>query len=319
VPTGHQEDLHVVPFVLGGKEVALTHLDRVYFPEAGYTKAEVLDYYLQVAPYLLPHIKDRPLTLERWPEGIDNGSFFQKNASPYFPHWLRTFPVESKDRRKIVHFPLIDDEADLLYLVNQGTVTFHTTMSHTIDPDHPDLMVLDVDPPDEPSAIQTSPVGQPHTMEASAFRLAAEVAMLLRERLRAAGFDPVVKTSGKRGVHLAFRLESGQDYTEARAQLGRLFAELAERHPTLLTTLIRKNKRQGRVYLDALRMSPGATIVPPYVVRPTPGATVSMPVTWEELENLGDGGGCTIKTALARLAKTGDLWAELVPIERSTH
>jgi bifunctional non-homologous end joining protein LigD len=289
-------------FRLGAKEVSFTHLDRVYYPDPGYTKAEVLDYYLRVAPYLLPHIKDRPLTLERWPEGVEDGSFFQKNASSYFPSWLHTFPVERRDHQKIVHYPLIEDEADLLYLVNQGTITFHAQMSRIDDPEHPDLMVLDVDPPEDDAA----------AMDATPLQRAAEVAILLRERLRAAGWDPVVKTSGKRGLHLAFRLFGGLDYVQARSRLEELFAEVAGHNPTLLTTQMRKNKREGRVYLDALRMSPGATIVPPYVARPTPEATVSMPVAWEELEMLHDGRGFTIKTALARLEKTGDLWASLV-------
>jgi bifunctional non-homologous end joining protein LigD len=314
VPGERQSGPQVEPFFLGGKEVAFTHLDRVYFPAVGYTKAEVLDYYLQIAPYLLPHVKDRPLTLERYPEGVQNGSFFQKNASSYFPPWLRTYPVERRDGKKIVHFPLVDDEADLLYLVNQGTITFHTQMARTDDPVHPDVMVLDIDPPEIGGPEAAS--GAQNAQRSAQFRLAAEVALLLREQLRAAGFDPVVKTSGKRGLHLAFRLDRHMDYTEARAQLGRLFAELAERNPNLLTTLIRKNKREGRVYLDALRMSPGATIVPPYVVRPTAEATVSMPVTWEELASLQDGRAFTIKTALARMERTGDLWAGLTGNER---
>ena len=321
---------HVAPFRLGEKEVSFTHLDRVYYPVPGYTKAEVLDYYLRVAPYLLPHLRDRPLTLERWPEGIEDGSFFQKDASSYFPSWLHAFPVERKDHQKIVHYPLVEDEADLLYLVNQGTITFHTQMSRVDDPDHPDLMVLDVDPPEDDEATAPGAGSPPTGGVASAtgvagdsgagsgtgrgptpLQRAAEVAVLLREDLRAAGWDPVVKTSGKRGLHLAFRLDGGLDYTQARAQLEGLFAEVVTRNPTLLTTQIRKNKREGRVYLDALRMSPGATIVPPYVARPTPEATVSMPVTWEELETLGDGHGFTIKTAVARLEKTGDLWEVL--------
>ncbi|MFH0915872.1 MAG: hypothetical protein V1912_05430 [bacterium] len=303
-------------FRLGAKEVTFTHLDRIYYPDPGYTKAEVIDYYLRVAPYLLPHIKHRPLTLERWPEGVEDESFFQKNASSYFPSWLRTFPVERKDHQKIVHYPLVDDEADLLYLVNQGTITFHTQMSRVDDPEHPDLMVLDVDPPEVERA-GTGGAGKGKAREAAAagstpFERAAEVAVLLREQLRAAGWDPVVKTSGKRGLHLAFPLEGDLDYTQARTQLEALFAEVAGRNPTLLTTQIRKNKREGRVYLDALRMSPGATIVPPYVARPTPEATVSMPLAWEELETLPDARGFTIKTAPARLEETGDLWAGLL-------
>jgi bifunctional non-homologous end joining protein LigD len=290
-------------FRLGEKEVHLTHLDRLYYPQAGVTKGRLLDYYLQVSPYLLPHLRGRPLTLERWPGGVEDGSFFQKDASSYFPPWLRTHPVERKDHQKIIHYPLVEDEADLLYLVNQGTLTFHAQMMRIEDPDHPDLMVLDIDPPEtpEPSATSTTP-----------FQRAAEVAFLLRDRLREAGYDPVVKTSGKRGVHLAFPLKGDLDYSQARAQLMALFAQLAKRYPRLLTTHIRKDKRKGRVYLDALRMSPGATIVPPYVARPTPEATVSMPVTWEELETLADGRGFTVLTAPARLSEIGDLWAGLV-------
>ncbi len=138
------------------------------------------------------------------------------------------------------------------------------------------------------------------------------MAFLLREQLRETGLEPVVKTSGKRGLHLAFPLTGGQDYEAARTELDELFADLEARYSDLLTTQIRKNKRGGRVYLDALRMSPRATIVPPYVARPIPEATVSMPVTWEELTTLSDGHGFTIKTAPARLESTGDLWADLV-------
>ena len=122
-------------FRFGTKEVTFTHLERPYYPQAGYTKAEVLDYYLRVAPWLLPHLRGRALTLERWPEGIEDGSFFQKNASSYFPSWLRTYPVERKDHQKIVHYPVVEDEADLLYLVNQGTLTFHTQMARIHDPE----------------------------------------------------------------------------------------------------------------------------------------------------------------------------------------
>lgn len=299
-----QEALLLTPFVHGPKRVELTHLDRVFFPAAGYTKRDLLEYYLKVAPYLLPHLRQRALTLERWPEGLGNGSFFQKDAPAYFPEWLRTFPVERKDHQKTVHYPVIQDEADLLYLVNQGTLTFHTQMSRLSDPDHPDIMVLDIDPPDDP-------------MGATPFGLAAKVAGLLRSHLQDAGYEPVAKTSGKRGVHLAFRLTEHLDFAEARTRLDELFTDIARQYPELLTTHIRKENRGGRVYLDALRMSPGATIVPPYAVRATPTATVSMPVDWQELETLENGDSFTIATVPERLATRGDLWAGLVGTERS--
>jgi len=298
-------------FRLGEKEVRLTHLDRLYYPQAGLTKGDLLNYYLTVSPYLLPHLRRRPLTLERWPEGVEDGSFFQKDASPYFPPWLRTFPVERKDRQKIVHYPLVDDAADLLYLVNLGTLTFHTQMARIDDPEHPDIMVLDIDPPELPAGSAALSGASFGDSVPTSFQRAAEVAFLLRDALREAGFDPLVKTSGKRGVHLAFPLTGDLDYSQARAQLKELFAGLVKKHPRLLTTDIRKAKRGGRVYLDALRMSPGATIVPPYVTRPTPEATVSTPVTWEELAHVQDGLAFTVLTVPARLTQTGDLWAPL--------
>ncbi|MCX8033261.1 MAG: non-homologous end-joining DNA ligase [Thermoleophilia bacterium] len=289
-------------FRLGEKEVKLTHLDRVYYPASGYTKADVLDYYLAVSPYLLPHLRGRPLTLERWPEGLEDGSFFQKDASEYFPEWLRTFPVKRKDNKKIIHYPLVEDAADLLYLVNLGTLTFHSQMARVDSPSHPDHMVLDIDPPELSSA---------ESSKLAPFQKAAQVAFLLREELDQAGYHPLVKTSGKRGVHLAFPLSGDLDYEDARGQLRSLFEKLENKYPNLLTTQIRKNKRGGRVYLDALRMAQGATIVPPYVARATPEATVSMPVTWDELASLADGRAFTIRTALPRLERTGDLWEVL--------
>jgi bifunctional non-homologous end joining protein LigD len=291
-------DLHTPEFRLGDKEVPLTHLDRPFFPSAGYLKADVLDYYLKVAPYLLPHISRRPLTLERCPDGVDHECFYQKDASDYFPGWLETFAVERKDRLKTVHYPVVGDTADLLYLVNLGTLTFHTQMARVEDPSHPDLMVLDVDPPDSPPAPGDTNSRDAHE---TPFRRAVAVTLLLREHLRAAGWDPVVKTSGKRGLHLAFRLEDRLDYVAARAGLKELFDRLAAEHPDLLTTKARKAARGGRVYLDALRMSEGATIVPPYVVRATPNATVSMPVTWQELGDLDGPEDFTLRTVPARL------------------
>lgn len=289
-------------FRLGEKEVKLTHLDRLYYPASGYTKADLLDYYLSVSSYLIPHLRGRPLTLERWPEGLEDGSFFQKDASEYFPKWLQTFPVKRKDNKKIIHYPLVEDAADLLYLVNLGTLTFHSQMARIDDPDHPDHMVLDIDPPEVPLAEHS---------EITPFQKAAQVAFLLKEELDQAGYQPLVKTSGKRGVHLAFPLSGDLDYEAARGQLRSLFEQLENKYPNLLTTQIRKKKRGGRVYLDALRMAQGATIVPPYVARATPEATVSMPVTWDELASLSDGRAFTIKTALPRLEKTGDLWEVL--------
>jgi bifunctional non-homologous end joining protein LigD len=183
---------------LGAKQVRLSHRDKVYFPAVGLTKGDVLAYYRGVARYLLPHLHERPLVMERWPEGVENGSFYQKDAPSYFPAWLRTHAVHYRPSGKTDHHALADDVADLLYLVNQGALTLHTFLSRTTDLQHPDILVIDVDPPEEASG----PEG---------FRQAVETALLLREELASLEMDPLVKTSGKRGLHLALPLDGSLD------------------------------------------------------------------------------------------------------------
>lgn len=294
-------------FQLGAKLVLITHPERIYFPETGITKGEVLAYYRDVAPYLLPHLAGRPMVMERWPEGISEHSFYQKDAPSYFPDWLRRHSMAYRRAGKTVHHPLVDDAADLLYLVNLGTLTLHAFLSRLPDLEHPDHVVIDIDPPHpEPTASGGSGARE-------AFQLALETAHLFRDELVAAGMDPLVKTSGKRGLHLALPLDGSLDYREVRASLTDLFDRLISRYPRRLTREAHLDRRGGRVYLDALRMALGATVVPPYVVRPTPEATVSMPVTWEELDRIESPAVFTVRTALPRLAQTGDLWAALAP------
>lgn len=288
---------------VGDRRLRLTHLDRVLFPEAGVTKADLLTYYALVAPYLIPHLRGRPLMLERWPEGVTGESFYQKNAGSYFPSWLPTFPMLYHQGRSTTRHPLVEGPADLLYLANQGTLTFHVFLSRTSDLEHPDLMLIDIDPPTEATA-----GGRP-------FRHAVEAAVAIRELVRPSGVDLFVKTSGKRGLHLAFDLEGGMTFDQARDWLSGFLSEVARAHPDILTAEVKKERRQGRVFLEALRMALGATVVPPYVVRPTPVASVSTPLTWEELEDLQDPWVFTIRNVPERLERIGDLWAPLADPE----
>jgi len=290
--------------------VFITHPDRIYFPEPGITKGEVLAYYRDVAPYLLPHVAGRPLVLERWPEGITGQSFYQKDLPTFVPDWLRRHTMDYRHAGRLVHHPLVDDVADLLYLVNLGTLTLHAFLSRTADVEHPDHLVIDIDPP-KPEQTGAAKPGRPAAP--AAFSLAVEAAHLLRDELLSAGMEPLVKTSGKQGLHLALPLDGSLDFAEVRTSLADLFDRLIRRHPDRLTRESRLQQRDGRVYLDALRMALGATVVPPYVVRPTPQATVSMPVTWQELGRMESPDVFTVRTAPARLARTGDLWAALIP------
>ena len=210
----------------------------------------------------------------------------------------------------MVHHPLVDDVADLLYLVNLGTLTLHAFLSRAADLEHPDHLVIDIDPPHpDPAPV----AGLSPSAADGAFSLAVETAHLLRDELLSAGMDPLVKTSGKHGLHLGLPLDGSLDFEQIRASLTDLFDRLISRHPDRLTRASRLERRERRVYLDVLRMALGATVVPPYVVRPTPQATVSMPVTWQELDRLESPAVFTVRTAPTRLAQTGDLWAALAP------
>lgn len=275
----------------------------MYFPEAGITKGEVLAHYHAVSPYLLPHLRDRPLTLERYPEGIEGESFYQKDTPTYYPEWLRRFSKKYHHSDRLVHHALVDDVADLLYLANMGVLTFHTFLSRTTDLEHPDVLVIDIDPPELPGPGSIPLV----------FARAREAAHILRSELQRAGLDPLVKTSGKRGLHLGLPLDGTLSFGQVRDVLAGLFEAAVTARPDLLTREARIEKRGERVYLDALRMALGANVVAPYVVRATPVASVSMPLTWEELDTLDDPFVFTVRTAGERLAQVGDLWAALAP------
>jgi bifunctional non-homologous end joining protein LigD len=282
--------------------VRLSHPDKVYFPEAGVTKGELIAYYRDVSPLLVPHLRGRPLMLERYPEGLGKEHFYQKNSPDYFPEWLQTYEMYYHGARKRNDHPLVGDAADLLYLVNQGTLTFHVFPSRVGDIEHPDVMIVDIDPPKDVDFKQ-------------AFRQAVEAAQVIHQQFVAYGVDLLVKTSGKRGLHLAFPLGGDMDYEQARAWLAAFLNEVAKAYPSGVTTELSKARRQGRVFLEALRMGLGSTVVPAYVVRPTDEATVSMPLTWAELAELDDPREFTVRTAMERLKKTGDLWAAVAAPE----
>jgi bifunctional non-homologous end joining protein LigD len=247
-------------------DVEVTNPDKVWFPEPGITKGAVFEYYRRVAPLLLPHLRDRPATLERLPEGLREGGphFWQKNTPPSYPAWVPRvdFPSETG---KPVHYALVNDVQTLLYLVNQGTITFHTWFSRYLDPDRPDFVLFDLDPGEAPLAD------------------AVAVALSLHERLRAERLEAVVKTSGKSGLHVLVPWQGGGDFGEARKWALQRGREVAGEMPDRATVEIRKAKRQRRVYIDVLQNARGHHAVPPYVVRAVPAASVSMPLRWRDL------------------------------------
>jgi bifunctional non-homologous end joining protein LigD len=267
------------------EDVTFTHLDRVLFPEDGITKEDVLDFYRRIAPRLLPFLRDRPVTLECLPEGLADGAthFWQKNTPDSYPDWIPRAALPTKDGRT-VRYALVNDLKTLLYLVNQGTLTFHVWFSRVGDLDRPDCVLFDLDP------------GQ------ATFADAVAVAHKLHALLTKEGNKAFVKTSGKTGLHILVPWEEG-DYDEARAWAEDVAGRVVEALPERATIERSKAKRGRRVYVDVLQNVRGHHAVPPYVLRPVPGAPVSTPVLWREVTPALDPGRWNLRTIFRRLAR----------------
>lgn len=268
------------------RSVELTHPDRIIYPDAGLTKQDVFTYYEKIAHRLLPFLKDRPITLERLPEGLAEKAphFWQKDTPDHYPDWIPRIEQET-EHGKAVHYALINDKATLLYLVNQGTLTFHVWASRVKDLDWPDFVLFDLDPGKAP------------------FGDVIAVAKAIKATLGEEGVESFVKTSGKTGLHVLTPWTQDGRFDEARAWALELAGRTAEAMPKQATTDIRKAKRGEKVYIDVLQNARGHHAVPPYVLRAVPGATVSTPLDWKEVAEGLDPKAFTLKKALARFAR----------------
>jgi bifunctional non-homologous end joining protein LigD len=269
-----------------GDGVVFTHTDKVWFPDAGITKGDVLEYYRRIAKRLLPYLRDRPVTLERLPEGLGPGRphFWQKHTPDYYPDWVPRVELPT-ERGKTVRYTLVNDVDTLLYLVNQGALTFHVWFSRIQDLDRPDFVLFDLDP------------------GPAAFAEVVAVARRLHDLLTEEGVKAFVKTSGKAGLHILTPWRAGGGYDEARGWAQDVARQLADALPDRATTEIRKAKRGGLVYVDTLQNARGHHAVPPYVVRAVPAAPVSTPLSWRELTAELDPARFNVKTIFRRLAR----------------
>jgi bifunctional non-homologous end joining protein LigD len=276
--------------------VKFTNVDRLTFPDAAVTKRDILDYYDAIAPRLLPHLKDRPMTLERLPEGLSDESaphFWQKNTPPHYPDWIPRIELSTEDGRRVKYL-LVNDKRTLLYLVNQGTITFHPWFSTIDDPDRPTFVLFDIDP-------HQSTVAQ-----------AVRIAKVLRDVLEKERVEPFVKTSGKTGLHVMTPWKDRGNFDQARGWAAGVAARVVDLMPDIATTERHIRKRGQRVYLDVEQNAKGKHGVPPYVLRATPQATVSMPLKWTDLTARLDPKRFTIKTAMKRLEHKRDPLTRLV-------
>jgi bifunctional non-homologous end joining protein LigD len=270
----------------------ITHPEKVLFPDDGITKGELADYHAMIAPVMLPHVRRRPVTMERFPAGIGAKGFLQKDVVKGFPDWLKR--IEAPKKGGTVHYPLANDRRSLLWLANQNTITIHVWPSRAPRIDQPDLCVIDLDPSkDEPDVLRAAALG-------------------VRDLFAEFGFASWVKTSGSKGFHIVAPLAARSAFGDASALAGRVARALVERDPQHVTTEFSKADRGGRILIDTGRNRAGATFAAVYTVRARPGAPVSAPCTWEEIER-GEVGPqtFTLRGMAERMAKVGDLWAAL--------
>lgn len=266
-------------------KVVLTNLKKVFWPEDRYTKGDLVQYYREIAPWLLPYLTNRPVVLTRFPDGIHGKSFYQKDAPEFAPVWFRTVPIWSEDTQREVRYFVCENLPSLLYLANMGSIPLHIWASQVDSLERPDWCVLDLDPKDAP------------------FTDVVKVARTLHELCEAVELPNFVKTTGKTGLHILVPLARQCTYEQSR-QLGELLARLVAVELGEIATVTRHvTRRDGKVYIDYLQNRHGQLIVAPFSVRPLPGAPVSMPLLWEEVNEDLEVGRHTIKTALARMEK----------------
>jgi bifunctional non-homologous end joining protein LigD len=278
-------------YVFGDITVATTHVDRVVFPTDGITKGDVLAYYHRVADVMLPELRDRALSMERFTKGIDVGGFFQKHVQKHYPAWIERATLGVKTK---VTYPICNNAAALVYFANQGGVAFHIWTSRTQTPSRPDLIVFDLDPPE------------------SNFELAREVAQRLHDELDELELPSFVKTTGSKGLHVVVPTDGKAAFDAVHALCGKISARMVAKHPDLVTSEFHKVDRKGRLYFDVMRNALGATFVAPYSLRGKPGAPFSAPITWKELDDPTlRADTFKLRDIKQRLDKAGDPWAKL--------
>jgi|tagenome__1003787_1003787.scaffolds.fasta_scaffold20631600_1 bifunctional non-homologous end joining protein LigD len=286
--------------LVDGRRVSLTTLDRVLYPEAGYTKAQVLDYYARVAPALLAHLAGRPMTLKRYPEGVDGPHFYDKHCSGA-PPWVEVAPVWSERKGADVRFCRLEDRASVLWSVNRGNLEMHPLLSVASDPDTPTALVFDLDP-GEPAGILD----------------AAELALLLGDMLRGLGLESWPKTSGSRGVHVYVPLNTPVTFAATKSFARAVAETIAARMPARAVARTDKRLRAGRVLVDWGQNDRHKSTVAPYSLRAKLARpTVSAPLTWEELADAGERALLpSPEEVLERVQALGDLFAPVLSREQ---
>jgi len=272
------------------RTIEISHASKIMFPKSRITKGQLAMYYEEISEYMLPYLADRPLTMHRFPKGIHHDGFYQKNAPDYFPEWIKTVNIR-KEGGWINHV-LCNTKESLLYLVNQGVVTFHITLSKVDKLNYPDKLIFDLDP------------------SGNDFKSVVNGAKKIRVLLEDLELSPYVKLTGSQGLHLVIPLVRGENFDEVRSFAKKVADYVIKKHPGEFTTALRKDKRKGKLFIDYLRNSYSQTAVCPFSVRALEGAPVAVPIGWDELENgLPNSRVFDIKSVIKRLKDKADPWA----------
>jgi bifunctional non-homologous end joining protein LigD len=290
---------------VGGRQLKLSNFDKVLYPEAGFTKGQVIDYYTRIAPALLPHLHQRALTLKRYPNGVDGQFFYEKNCPKHRPPWVETLSVWSARNKADVNYCLIDELAGLVWVANLASLELHTSLSHARDVLRPSMLVFDLDP------------GPPATVVEC-----GRVALWLREVLDDLGLRAFPKTSGSKGLQIYVPLNTPVTYHETKPFAHAMAKLLEQQHPKDVLSVMTKDLRTGKVFIDWSQNDDSKTTVCVYSLRARPRPTVSTPVTWEEVEAVvasGNPDDLAFEAAgvLARVEADGDLFGALCELEQT--
>jgi bifunctional non-homologous end joining protein LigD len=289
---------------IGKYAVAITNRSKIYWPEEGFTKGDVIDYYDKMADHILPHLKGRPLSLKRNPNGIRDAGFYHKDAGENAPAFVDVFKVKSESNNKIIDYIVCNNKATLLYVANLGCIELNPWNSITKKPDHPTWMVIDIDPSDK-----------------NKFTEVVDTALAVKMVLDKATIRSCCKTSGSSGLHVYVPLKNKYDYNTVK-EFAHIVASLVQEQLPAITTLERSlTKRGPRIYIDYLQNTKSQTLASVYSVRPVPGATVSAPLEWKEVNHDLSPKQFTIQNILQRIKRKGELFlpvlAEANSIEKA--
>ena len=275
---------------IGNHIIALSNLDKIWFPKSKIIKGDILKYYYQVADYIIPHVKNHPLTMQRFPEGITGEAFYQKNAGKYFPSWIQTVGI-GKEEGGTVHYVIGNNPATIVYLANQGAITMHSWLSRYDKLHIPDRMIFDLDP------------------SKNDFASIRKAALLIKEIFDDMKIPCFAMTTGSRGMHVYVPLKRVHTFDQVADFAYEIAQKMLHERPKDFTLEVRKNKRAGKIFIDTLRNRYSATSVAPYSVRPHEKAPVATPLHWDEVTSrLESSQKFNIENVIARLKRVGDPW-----------